>query len=441
MRLLINFATRGRYEKCIQALKSMLDTIHTNNYQVILTVDDDDEQMALPKTKWLEEYKQITVVRGTSESKVHAINRGMAHAREWDWMINFSDDMNFICQSWDRNMWELIEKQWGGSLDFFAHFNDGYAADKLPTMSVMGREYYNRDGYVYHPSYKSFSCDAEAMYVAMMRGKHHYFPQVFFHHNHGVNIRIKLDDTYRMNDRFMAGDTTNYFERIARGFDVENPVMIPDVVSHYMSMRIPEPRVDVKNPSLAILIPTIAGREDMYHRLMKILAPQLEQYSNSAQVYTLKDKRGDRTIGEKRNILTEWAIVKGHTHRAFIDDDDTVSTDYLHLNMPGVFKMFDCNSLVGIYSVNGVVNPKKHIFFHSLKYDRWYEDDQYYYRNPNHLNVCSLEKIGHVKFQHKNFGEDGCWSEEIARQKLLKTEYSIDTPFYNYLFRTKPTGI
>lgn len=191
---------------------------------------------------------------------------------------------------------------------------------------------------------------------------------------------------------------------------------------------------------LGILIPTIEGREGMLNRLLTILQPQVEKYGDDVEVIVLKDNR-EKTIGEKRNILTLMAIAKKCTHRAFIDDDDTISNDYLDLNMPGVYGDYDCNSLVGIYSENGKINPKKHIFLHSLKYTHWYEDSKYYYRNPNHLNVVKLSLIAHINFQEKNFGEDGCWSEDVAKEQLLKREYEITKPFYNYLFRTKHDGI
>ena len=193
-------------------------------------------------------------------------------------------------------------------------------------------------------------------------------------------------------------------------------------------------------PKLAILIPTIEGREEYMQRLMNILYPQLEQYRDGVEIIVCKDNR-ENTIGAKRNMLTEMAVKSGATHRAFIDDDDTVTDDYLDLNMPGVMGMYDCNSLVGIYSVNGVIDPNKHIFLHSLKYTHWYEDDTYYYSNPNHLNVVKLDLIKDIKFQEKNFGEDGCWSEDIAKAGVLKNEYEITKPFYNYLFRSKANGL
>lgn len=194
---------------------------------------------------------------------------------------------------------------------------------------------------------------------------------------------------------------------------------------------------------LAILIPTMNGREHFLERLKEILKPQIQKYSQEAFCIIGPDMPDEpiKSIGEKRNWLTEMAILNGATHRAMIDDDDTVTDDYLDLNMPGVRGDYDCNSLVGIYSLNGVVNPAKHIFIHSLKYPHWYEDEQYYYRNPNHLNVIKLNLIKDIKFQPKNFGEDGCWSEDLAKANVLKTEYKIDKPFYNYLSRTKVNGI
>ena len=191
---------------------------------------------------------------------------------------------------------------------------------------------------------------------------------------------------------------------------------------------------------LAVLIPTIEGREWYLERLMNILQPQIDKHKYNAEVIILKDNK-EMTIGAKRNLLTRIAIDNGFSHRSFIDDDDTVTDNYLSLNLPGMMQGYDCNSLVGIYSVNGIVNPVKHIFTHTLKYDPWYETETEYRRNPNHLTVCSLAKIGHIKFQEKNFGEDGCWSEDIAKEGCLKTEYEITEPFYNYLFRTKTDGI
>jgi len=198
-------------------------------------------------------------------------------------------------------------------------------------------------------------------------------------------------------------------------------------------------------PKLAILIPTIDGREHFFNQITDSLKEQKKWFpDNDVIVLWLKDqgwRNGGMNIGAKRNELIKMAVQEGASHRAFIDDDDMVSNEYLKLNMPGVYGNYDCNSLVGIYSENGNINPKKHIFIHSLKYIHWWEDDTTYYRNPNHLNVIKLELIKDIIFEDKNFGEDGCFSEELARQGKLKTQYEITEPFYHYLFRSKENGI
>lgn len=184
---------------------------------------------------------------------------------------------------------------------------------------------------------------------------------------------------------------------------------------------------------LALLIPTLDGREQYLERLLTVLRPQVNAYGDNAEIIILKDNR-EKTTGWKRNALTEMAIISGATHRAFIDDDDTVTDDYMDLNMPGVMQDFDCNSLVGLYFLNGRYDRP---FYHSLKYTHWWQDNAGYYRNPNHLNVVKLDLIKDIPFQDKTIGEDGCWSEDIFKAGVLKTEYEIIKPFYRYLCRTK----
>ena len=190
---------------------------------------------------------------------------------------------------------------------------------------------------------------------------------------------------------------------------------------------------------LAILIPTIVGREEYLERLLSILNPQLHEFKNEVQLFVLSDNR-EKTIGEKRNILTQMAIEAGCSHRAFIDDDDTVTDDYLELNMPGVYGDYDCNSLTGLYYHNGHYDRP---FVHDLKYKRaeTNNDLMIYERFPNHLNVTKLSLIKDYKYEHKNFGEDMEHAERISNDGVLKTQYTIEKPIYNYYFRTKPNGI
>lgn len=219
--ILIKFASRGRSDFFRRAIANITNTIHTRDYMILVTADLDDSSMHNEQMQFFcSSHDHVTLVHGKSESKVDAINRDMEFVEEWDWriLVNFSDDMHFVTPGWDNIMKQRIKDTWGESTDFFAHFNDGYTKDLLPTMSVIGRDYYKRDGYIYHPSYKSFSCDAEAMYVAMMRERHKYFDDCFFLHQHPTNTPIRNDDTYRKNSLATEHDTHVYFSRLVGYF-------------------------------------------------------------------------------------------------------------------------------------------------------------------------------------------------------------------------------
>ena len=219
--LLIKYATRSRPQQFIKAMRNILQTTVTP-YRIIVSCDEDDRLMntAHMKSYVASRFKTTQMFFGPRVNKVEAINRDMDKAGEWSVVVNFSDDMQFKIRAWDRMMLGKIKSVWGESTDFFAHFNDGYVGDRLPTMSIIGREYHNRDGYIYHPSYKSFSCDAEAMYVAMMRGRHHYFKDLLFKHEHPANSRLnKNDSLYKLNSGYSMHDTENYFARLKRYFD------------------------------------------------------------------------------------------------------------------------------------------------------------------------------------------------------------------------------
>lgn len=224
-RILIKYATRGRHAKFLQGMKNIQETISKDaKYCILVSVDLDDKQMSEVDPDRFGTH--VKVFPGYPDGKVAAINRDINEVKDFDWdiLINYSDDMRFVVQDWDKILIEKIKSVWGESLDFFAHFNDGYVGEKLPTMSIMGREYYERFFYVYPPCYKSVSCDAEAMFVAQMLGKWHYFPEILFKHEHPVNAGVKTDAVYARNESFTSQDTDTFHRRLNKFFYVNNPL-------------------------------------------------------------------------------------------------------------------------------------------------------------------------------------------------------------------------
>lgn len=213
-KILIKYASRGRRKMFLQRMKNIQETISKNrDYIIIVSIDKDDETMLdLP------ELENTYICVGKSTNKVEAINANM-DLTSWDLLINFSDDMIFVENDWDLIIEKLVKNKFPNG-DFFAHFNDGYLGNKLSTMSIMDKVYYNRFNYIYHPSYKTESCDAEAMFVAMMLGRYAYFDTILFNHIHPSNTGNSSDETYNRNGNYALEDHKNYFNRMRNYFDI-----------------------------------------------------------------------------------------------------------------------------------------------------------------------------------------------------------------------------
>lgn len=220
-KLIIKYASRSRPNLFVKALAN-IKKMTAGDYRVIVSADLDDRTMNNEQIRrFIRQYPRVSLHYGPHETKVAAINRDVP-AEGWDWLVNFSDDFSFKVRGWDEIIKQQTKQRWGESFDWFAHYPDGFANEALPTMSIMGYDYYKRDGYIYHPCYKSFSCDAEAYYVAISRGCYHYFPEMLFKHDgHPANNRrLRPDALYLQNSFHTEHDTKTYFERLNNDFDL-----------------------------------------------------------------------------------------------------------------------------------------------------------------------------------------------------------------------------
>lgn len=190
---------------------------------------------------------------------------------------------------------------------------------------------------------------------------------------------------------------------------------------------------------LAILIPTITERQSSFKRVCAVLTKQINALPDPSQVKILSvvDNK-EITTGAKRNLLIEMALASSAEYIAFFDDDDLASANYVQKQLDVANSGLDCGSLKGQIYWSGVAGKP---FLHFLDCKAWWEDNNYYYRCPNHLNAIKLSLIKDIKFKDINFGEDGNWSEEIMRQGILKTEYQTNDILYHYFCGTKNTPI
>lgn len=217
MKICYSFASRQRPDKFFEAIANIQEMSATENYFIVAKLDEDDATMNNDEIRSrLAENERIIVRWGTSKSKIHAINRDLDNLPEWDIMICMSDDMRFRTYGFD----DIIRQYMPTNLDGFLHCYDDYAKERVCTVSILGREYYKRDGHIYRPVYYSMWCDDDATEVSKIRGCYIAVPDVTIEHLHYTNNgKAVKDELYWRNDTYNA-DKAIFHELKARNFDL-----------------------------------------------------------------------------------------------------------------------------------------------------------------------------------------------------------------------------
>jgi hypothetical protein len=115
---------------------------------------------------------------------------------------------------------QIIRMQFeDNDFDKLIHLPDSDAKEALATMYIAGKTFYNRFGYIYHPSYKSVWCDNEIMEVAKILGKYKFIdcPGVIFHANPAYG-HSERDEMFDRQQAMWEEDFKNYNYRKAKNF-------------------------------------------------------------------------------------------------------------------------------------------------------------------------------------------------------------------------------
>ena len=221
MRILYKFPSRSRFQKMLNACDNIKKMSASNDYHIMLTLDTDDESIDnISLRDYIQENGNISAIFGKSLNKIHAINRNLDEAPQFDILVCMSDDMEFIQHGFDN----VIREAFGSNLDQFIHFNDGNQKSNLCTMSIMGVDYYNRFKYIYHPDYKSLWCDMEATEVSKILGKYKYMGDHvnIVRHNHPAWGLAQYDAQYQKTESkdMWNHDEQVYLRRKANNFDL-----------------------------------------------------------------------------------------------------------------------------------------------------------------------------------------------------------------------------
>ena len=190
---------------------------------------------------------------------------------------------------------------------------------------------------------------------------------------------------------------------------------------------------------LSILIPSIFERSESFNSLVSNLNAQINTcgFDNSVSIISLIDKRGDMSVGNKRNSLIEMAKSE---YIVFVDDDDIPANDYVLELMTAINSNPDVIPINGYMTTNGG-NKSYWEMGINLPYDTIKLNGKISYRRfPNHIACMKRELILPYKFKDISFGEDYEWAKRLNDNKVFKTEHRITKPIYHYVFTKQRRG-
>lgn len=221
MKILFNFASRSRPEKFRKVCANLMEMCESDNYQILAKIDYNDKR----RNEYLHRFNgpmdKIIFKEGKSQSKIHAINRDIPQDG-WDILVDVSDDFVFIKKGFDN----IIRQHCGP--DDCLHFPEPFATkeniktpdNNIIIMACMGREYYQRFGYIFNPQYVSLFCDNELTEVAKKSGRYKFVNEDIFYHAHPSAGYGLPDKQTRFTENFWPIDKTTYDLRKLKGFPV-----------------------------------------------------------------------------------------------------------------------------------------------------------------------------------------------------------------------------
>lgn len=220
MKILVKYPTRSRPELFLKTISDYYNKAFDNSsIEYIVSYDIDDEAMTEQVIEQaIKICPQLKCYGGTSKSKIHACNRDVERADNWNIILLISDDMEVQIENWDqiiRNDFNRLYPQGDGVL----WYHDGSKQKVITTLSCMDKKYYDRFKYIYYPGYKSFFSDNEFTDIAKSLNKIIFIDNVIIKHQHPQwGGTVKHDELYKKNNDPWDHDQALYNQRRALNF-------------------------------------------------------------------------------------------------------------------------------------------------------------------------------------------------------------------------------
>jgi hypothetical protein len=212
--ILMKVTSRERPASLLQCVNKYIELANNPNHMIWLFSLDKDDVLTTPIIHQLP--KNSIIVLGTSQNKIHAINRDIKEVDNWDILLNISDDQLPIIKGYD----DIIRDAMPHNLDASLWFSDGHQP-RINTQEIIGLNYYLRFGYIYNPHYKSFFCDNEATEVGLKLNKIKRSNQCIIKHFHpgwDKTQQFRQDNLYKKNDKYWDEDQLTFNNRRASNY-------------------------------------------------------------------------------------------------------------------------------------------------------------------------------------------------------------------------------
>lgn len=419
MRILLKCPTRWRPQRVIDTLSKyirMANRLDLLGVAVSCDLDDttmtrniiqDEVRQTIQKAAWGQ------IFFSDNKSKIEACNADMVNIKyEWDIVVLVSDDMIPQTKGYDdiiRNQMIARFPDTRGIL----WFNDGIQEDKLNTLCVFGRKFYEQQGFIYHPAYKSLFCDTE--FTDLCRTEYKdicaYIPYCIIRHEHpGTGFPQKMDVLYAANQKFWYDDMYTYISRKRYDYD------------------------------WSVLIPTLVGREAGLQNVLHAVREKLARLAPDLRVeYCIDVDNREASIGVKRERLLQGARGK---YVSFIDDDDDITDAYIEDLRETIRGNYHVMRLYG--------QMNEYNFIHSTEMTLQspmasLEDPPRFQRPPNHLNPMLADVAKTIHYKNAIRGEDLDWAINLLKYGGLTNEYRREPIQVHYIYnlgeRTVDPGV
>lgn len=223
MKISIIHPSRSRPELAYHTfLEWMANCDNPNNVEYVISIDNSDPDIADYYDKF--NITEAIIWASDNNSAIQAINEAseMIYSEsQANLYVIVSDDFSSF-YGWDSALIDSLK----GKSDFLVKTQDGIQPT-LITLPIMDRKYYERFGYVYHPSYIHMSSDVEMTMVGYALDKIITLPLLFKHNHYSVG-GIKKDAISMRNDRSYSHGYKNLEARKKINFGLKPEEIVKD---------------------------------------------------------------------------------------------------------------------------------------------------------------------------------------------------------------------